>query len=121
MTERGRSSLFICHSSLQSARVKDCCHARLDVKLLKEPMEVHLDGLLLDAEHGGKLLIPIAAGEQRQQLPLSRSESPFCESVVLRESRERGRGRAPGGPCLPRRDARDGAEENGHGLSLAHE
>ena len=120
MTERG-SSLVTCHSSLHSARVKDCRHARLDVKFLKEPMEVHLDGLLLDAEHGGELLVTVTAGEQRQQLPLSGSESRFRGSVVLRESRQRGRGGAPGGPRLPCHDARDGAEENRHGLPLAHE
>ena len=55
---------------------------------LKEPVQVHLDGLFLDAEHGRQLLVPVTAGEQRQQLPLSGSESRRGESLVLREPQE---------------------------------
>src|ERR1700686_3271592 len=104
MTERG-SSLVTRHSSLHSARVKDCRHARLDVKFLKEPMEVHLDGLLLDAEHGGELLVTVTAGEQEQPPRLGGGESRSRGWVLLREPRQRGRGGAPGGPRLPCHDA----------------
>ena len=34
-------------------------HARLDLKLLEQPVEMHLDRLLPDPEHGGELLVAV--------------------------------------------------------------
>jgi hypothetical protein len=43
-------------------------HARLDLKLLEQPVEMHLDRLLPDPEHGGELLVAVPAREKGQKL-----------------------------------------------------